>query len=96
MEFRGWVEVQDIHWDDEDVWGPWFDLLHDQFVRFGPALGWEEDAACVVMSMEAESRGAAARVMFAAVADSLVLRGLSDLYPRSIRVEEIALSEDAA
>lgn len=88
------MEVQNIHWEDEDVWGPWFDLLHDQFARFGPALGWEKDAACVVMSIEAESRGSAARVMFSAVADSLILRGLGDHFPRSVHVEMIEGSSE--
>ena len=70
MEYRGWVEVGGIEIDNEDLWSPWLDVLIDRFGRFGPVLGWEENVASVVMSMDAESSGAAARIMFSAVADS--------------------------
>ena len=92
MEYRGWVEVGGIEIDNEDLWSPWLDVLIDRFGRFGPVLGWEENVASVVMSMDAESSGAAARIMFSAVADSLVLRGLGEHFPCSIHVE--AISED--
>ena len=89
MEFRARIEVPGLPVEEESRWQPLIERLESKFGDFGPVLSWEGDSVIVVISTQAVDRGAAARELFGAVAESLNSAGLTDAYPVSLEVENV-------
>ncbi len=88
MEYRAWINIPNLPFAEEQVWGPFISFLEESYGEFGPVLGWDtNDLANVVMATDAESPSEAAQMLFDAVAVGLRGADLTDRYPSAVRIE---------
>lgn len=87
MEYRAFILVPGLPLDREDLWEPVIDHLEGAAADYGPVIGWIGDCAQFVLATDAPSETAAARELFAAVADALAAVGPAHAYPSAIDIE---------
>jgi len=87
MEYRGWISVPGLPFDEEAKWEPVIEQLERDAANFGPVIGWDENGAQIVVSTEATDQTSAAREFYDLVIDGLRACGLTDLYPTRVEVE---------
>lgn len=92
-EYRLWITVPDLSLRDEERWEPLIVHLEEHYGALGPVLGWDEDVASIVVSLDSDSEAHAAQRGVDAIAASLHEVGLGDHYPSRVKVEVVAEEE---
>lgn len=91
MEFRAFIQVPGLPYENEPAHEGLFDVLRRDFGRLGPVMSWTSrgDATVVVLATDAEDESEAAAEMIAAVSMSLHRSNLGNLYPAAIEIEVV-------
>ena len=87
MEFRAYLTIPNLSFQDEARWEPFIQALERDHPELGPVIGWGEAGAEVIIAMDSESEAAAARHGVDAVTQCLRAVGLGDLYPHGVEIE---------
>ncbi|MEK6278446.1 MAG: hypothetical protein AABM29_10600 [Actinomycetota bacterium] len=94
MEYRLWITVPDLPFEDEKRWEPFLERLEKTHSSLGPILSWSPSgAALIILGLDAESEARAAQTGFDVVTSALQAGGLANHYPREIEVEPIPEDE---
>ncbi len=89
MEFRSWIKVPGLAYEQEVEHERLHKMLLRDHVDLGPVMSWADggSSTVVVLAIDAADEAAAAGAMSDAVVDSLHASGLGHLYPAAVEVE---------
>jgi hypothetical protein len=93
MEYRAYLRIPGMRFRDEHLWEPFIKALEQDYAELGPVIGFSDEGAEVIVSMDCESEASAATQGVEAVTMCLQAVGLSELYPRGVEVEPAADDE---
>ena len=89
MEYRVWVEISGLLFEQEEKWEQLLRVLERDHGEFGPVISWPDDhsAAVVIVAANATSATAASVTLTAVVTEALRVCGLDSLVAKPELVE---------
>lgn len=89
MEYRLYIRVPDLPFEEEKRWQPFADLLNADFAEYGPVISWSGSDIEVIIALVARDQAAAVHSGVGVIGQALRRVGRGDLYPHRVEVEEV-------